>query len=69
MPIVKQGTDGDYYIYRKNTNCSKSLLRSWYLVKYDYNTSKTGTLNLKKVNLPKELVGKKVRFKVEIMEE
>lgn len=60
MTIVKSG-----YIHRRK---AKNVFRNWWLVKTRGSTQ-TEQITLGKVSLPKEYMGKKVRFKVEIMDE
>ena len=45
-------------------------VRTWWLVKYSTELrSKQGIVQLQKIHLPAELVGKKVRFKIEIVDD
>lgn len=44
------------------------IIKNSFLVKHNANMkSKTGSITLGNVHLPKELIGKKVRFKMEIV--
>ncbi len=69
MPRVnKQG-----YIERKGPGKYRgkgygiNIWRNWWLIKYQHVNS--GKVSLGQVYLPKEYIGKKVRFKIEIMKE
>ncbi len=45
----------------------RSIIRDWWLVKFGNVTSR-GRVDLGVVSLPKEYVGKRIRFKIEIVE-
>ena len=52
---------------------SKGVDRNWWLVKYAHGEDRgnSGSISLcgPSITMPKELVGKKVRFKVEVLDE
>ena len=51
----------------KKGSCSESkVYRNWWLVKYG--SPNRGYVDLGMICLPKKYIGKKVRFKIEIME-
>lgn len=59
------------YLHHKGVQSHADLInpdRNWWIVKYN-STGKAGYVNLGKVNIPKEFVGRKLRFKVELIEE
>lgn len=52
----------------KRNPTGKGCERDWWLVKYKHNTADSiGTVSLSTVSLPHKYVGKKVRFKIEVM--
>mgnify|MGYP001614667585 CR=1 FL=1 len=59
--IVKQTPFGEYYITRR------TFWREWFLVKY-HATAKTGLVSLGEIHLPSELIGKRVAFKIEVLD-
>lgn len=56
------------YLERKTSSGNKSGYRNWWLVKYFGSQSNIGIVTFKTVYLPQMYVGKKIRFKVEIIE-
>ena len=64
MSNLKKASNGDYYIVRKSASC---VDRNWWLAK-EKNTNNT-YINFRTVAVPKELMGKKLRFRVEIIED
>lgn len=48
---------------------SKAKFRNWWLVKYNVSGRDTASLNLPKIALPKGLIGKRIRLKVEVLAE
>lgn len=58
------GIDNCGYLKRKTT---KGSSRNWWLVKY--NSKNAGFITLHTVMFPKHLIGKRVRFKVEVIED
>ena len=66
MAFIRNG----YLIRRTNSkkkSNAKTTTRNWWLVKWD-SFGRVGKLSLHGVCFPKTYVGKKVRFKVEVME-
>lgn len=58
--------DDRYYITRKT---SKKVFRNWFLVKIKPNNSQGIVTLSQTLFLPKELIGKKVRFKLELLDD
>lgn len=62
------------YICRKTTSSGRHdgdffrAYRDWWLVKYN-GSSASGCINLHNVTIPKRFVGKRIRFKIELVEE
>jgi len=76
MTIVRKATNGDYYLMRKSQRKiggGRGHKREWNFYNWfpvRETESLCGRINIaQRIVLPKDLVGKKVRFKVEIMEE
>ena len=74
--IIKQFSDGNYYLCRTSVFLgktrgmhkeSKKCYRNWFLIKF--NSVNSGQLNAGNIKLPKELVGKRIRLKVEILKD
>lgn len=69
MIITKQG-----YLSRRVTGSPRKVknyypsYRDWWLVKWNSSGS-SGVVQMNSVTLPKEFVGKKVRFKIEVYED
>lgn len=54
---------------RRNPN-GKTSWRNWYLIKHSLNpSSKGGYIRLDAINFPPEYVGKRIRLKIELVEE
>jgi len=53
---------------RRNTN-GKGTTRNWWLVKYASGGSLKGYIMFNGVFLPQSFIGKRVRFKVEVLED
>lgn len=64
MTFVRNG----YVARRSVCKAKESNSRNWWLVKAS-GKSNTGWACLGTVNLPKQYVGKKIRFKVEVIED
>jgi len=56
--------DSNDYVERRTT---RKTTRNWWLIKC--NSSNRGYVCLNRIFFPKEMIGKKVRFKMEIMED
>lgn len=61
---INKVSNGDYYLERMT---SKKVWRDWWIVKNLYNKSKLGYIPMSTINFPKEFIGKKVRFKLEVV--
>ena len=48
-------------------NSGITIYRNWFLIKY--NSKKTGYVNIGFMTLPEEYIGKRVRFKIEVIKE
>lgn len=61
--------DDDNYICRRTHSSAKgglkSSTRNWWLIKYQNNSGNHGVINLGTVSIPKQFVGKRIRFKIE----
>ena len=75
MVMVKRDIKGNYYLNKRavstKQNCKDRtpVLRDWWFVKWN-NLGTCGAFSLGtnvSVSLPKELVGKRIRFKVEVL--
>ena len=66
MATVKQG-----YLTRKTAGShgAEPVYRNWWLVKYGSNRKALGRVGIDSISFPEEYIGKKVRFKVEVLEE
>ena len=64
---IRKGRNGDYYIFKREGRTE----RDWFLVKYAPALSEEiGMINLSTgVKLPKEFIGKRIRLKVELIED
>jgi len=65
MTVVRKFRNGDYYLTRHPGGSGKrteETLRNWWFIKHN-------TLNLQGITFPKELEGKRVRFKIEVIED
>ncbi|MBU0959697.1 MAG: hypothetical protein KKB31_07160 [Nanoarchaeota archaeon] len=71
--FIRKAGDGNWYvcktIYGRKTRGVgrrvKKLYRNWFLIKFKGNN--WGQLNTKNITIPEELVGKRIRLKVEII--
>ena len=76
MVAVRKFANGNYYLCRTTSTNNRGkwadskTLRNWWFVKYR-SDSKNGCqqINVGSISLPKELVGKKIRFKIEQVED
>jgi hypothetical protein len=74
--IVKKIGNGDLYVYRR-ADLNKPLGRwkkesfglNWFIVKPNANSKNTGVIDMNSINFLPEYVGKKVRIKIEIIDE
>jgi len=64
--IIKQMSDGRWYLCRRSTKGKKNVnqYREWFFVK---DQKGLGRITLGAVLLPKEFIGKKIRFVVEVI--
>jgi len=74
--FIKKAGDGNYYVYRVSGgggkprgvgNRGKAAVRNWFLIKFKGNSN--GQLNVGNINIPNELVGKKIMLKVEVVKD
>ena len=63
MAYINQTPNGEIYVYRRGS------LDGTYIVKYNTNIQESGQIGIKNINFPKELVGKRIRLKVEVIED
>lgn len=61
--IAKQVSGGDYYVYH-----GSSQNRNWFLVKLNQRGNR-GVINTIGIKVPKEFAGKRIRLKMEVMED
>jgi len=57
---VSQATNGNYYVCRSK---EKGLNRNWFFIKHN-SGGETGQLNVGRISIPKEFVGKKIMLKI-----
>lgn len=64
---IKKGRNGNYYVFKREGKTE----RDWFLVKYAPTISEEiGMINLSaNVKLPKEFISKRIRLKVELIED
>jgi len=63
MATIRKHSGGDYYLSKK-TSCK--VEREWWLVKFG---TYSGCVTVGTITFPGKFVGKKVRFKVEVIED
>ena len=61
-PVGAQSNNG-------KQNTKQKVWRNWWLVKYQTNNKNIGTIHLGTITIPEEYVGKRVRFKIEVIED
>ncbi len=71
MGVVIQASNREWYVNRR-ARCKKTgrrwIYRDWYLIKHCCAFStKRGSIELGTVRLPKEFIGKRIRFKLEVL--
>jgi len=71
--LIQKGGDGEYYICRRSPGSSRQggkkeekVFRNWWLVKARSGVS--GYVPIGTIVFPKEFLGKKVRFKIELVD-
>ena len=79
MTFVRKSSNGSYYLARTPRGSSpkdrgrrgKKVYRDWWLIKHWKNGDRTraSCINFGKVIIPNGFIGKKIRFKVEILDE
>jgi len=78
--FIKKDKDGEWYVCRRTSHGNQNkvgsvkhdtaVYRNWFLIKYHVSKrSYTGRLYVKNITIPQEFVGKKIRLKVEVIEE
>lgn len=66
--IVKKAASGEWTVHRQVApSGARKIYRDWFLVKST--GGKGGKLSLNQLMFPRELYGKKVRLKIEVLEE
>ena len=71
---LKKEKDGLYlarFTSRGTSREGSRPLRSWFLVKHKHNGAKTesGVVDLRDLHLPPDMIGKRLKFKVQILKE
>ena len=56
-------SNGEYYLFKGKSR------RNIFMVKYYYNSNKIGAVPCGIIKFPIELIGKKIRFKIEVLNE
>mgnify|MGYP001616956782 CR=1 FL=1 len=72
MVILKQDSRGDWFLCRRGNGKKKNIMnyRYWWLVKASCDSDRLiSVISMPRIHLPKEFIGKKIRFKVEIINE
>ena len=69
--IIRKGSNGSLYVCRKKSKGNQiTNYRDWWFVKYcGHVKQKCGVIVLGTVTIPRELVGKRIRFKVEVIDD
>ena len=74
MAFVRKASNGEYYVCRtplgSSNTCGRrerKVYRNWYLIKHNKKAGVLGITGI--IILPKKFIGKRVRLRVEIMEE
>ena len=71
---IQQAKDGNWYVARVRNgnrggdNRKRKHYRNWYMVKFN-SSLKSGVVEIGGVYFPKPFIGKRVRFKIEIVED
>jgi hypothetical protein len=62
--FVRQASDGNWYVtkYEGKQTSGKKVTRNWFFCRYHQ-------LTIKNISWPKEFLGKRVRLKVEIIDD
>lgn len=63
--FIRKIPNGDYYVCRKPSN-KKDEYRNWFLIKRN---GGSGYVPTNFITFPKEFIGKKIRLKVEVVED
>jgi hypothetical protein len=64
--IIQKHSNGSYYLCISSDKVKEGLHRDWWLVKNTDNPNR-GYVPLNNLTLPKEFIGRRVRFKLEIL--
>lgn len=69
MAFIRQLSNGKYYLCTSKSGKAgmkkKRDIKNWFLIKY--NSTGFGELTFRNVYVPKELIGKRIRLKVEVI--
>lgn len=77
---IQVGCDGRMYVVRRSTKTHKrsklqlgrykknEITRDWWLVKAKQCEGYSGSIQLSQIDFPKQFIGKKVRFIVEVID-
>jgi len=63
MAIIKEFPSGYYLAKTRNTR------QCWWFPTYPNESSVEGRINLKYIKIPEKFMGKKIRFKIEVMKD
>ena len=74
MAYLREEDNGEWYVYRTpggkpNKGRAMNVYRNWWLIKYIGSKTFCGYLGIKGIYLPQEFIGKKIRLKIEVIEE
>lgn len=64
--IVKKSANGSYYLFNKQFK--KTGQRNIFLIKNNYNGVNGGRMLVGYIHFPKDLLGKRIRLKIEVEE-
>lgn len=72
--FARQVANGNWYVHRRTTSSKGQIGKvgsytNWFMVKYRYDSMQSGCLQMKMLYFPEEFVGKKIRLKIEVIEE
>ena len=72
--FIRKRVDGNYYVCRIPGGTSahagrrgNTIYRDWFLLKNGYGINLGSRLQVNDITFPKELIGKKIRLKVEVI--
>jgi len=72
MAILQKSSKGEYYVAKMTSgggggNRTRTIYRNWWLVKQ--NSSTSCGITIRTISFPKEFVGKKVRLRLEVIDD